>query len=279
MKTHKWKKTQNQAVPCFLTWGVCVSNPFLSFVELFFSLQVDRNPMKLFLKMIGLVLFFCWLWSGHVDLDLQRSECCPTKKNVLQQCGCNTPSPPWLPCLVEISLPQCYLLRFTSVPGSSWLILFEHLKHFFSLYCSRVFQLFWISFGGESCIFQVFPHGGEKDIIDEFCRRYSLFLFDVSNHSKVPSPRFYNFVHPIIFWLMGAVTKNVRIMGEHFARSHIVHHMLIGQHPALRGFSSSSGDFEFRKGILNTSSKFQIVSANWNNVWSDTGASMCFKHP
>ena len=36
---------------------------------------------------------------------------------------------------------------------------FEHLKHFFSLYCSRVFQLFRISFGEESSIFQVFPNG------------------------------------------------------------------------------------------------------------------------
>ena len=187
MKTHKWKKTQNQAVPCFLTWGVCVSNPFLSFVELFFFALIGQQPHEAFLEndWFGVVFLLIMIWSRWFGLT--KKWMLSYKKERIPTVCCNTPFPSLAPLsrrnfFTPVLPPQIYL----STGGVLDPICFEHPKHFFSLYCSRVFQLFWISFGGESCIFQVFPHWGEKDIIDEYCRRYSLLLFDVSNHSKVP---------------------------------------------------------------------------------------------
>ena len=160
------------------------------------------------------------IWSRW--LRLTKKWMLSYKKERIPTVVATPPSPPWLPCLVEISFPQCYLSRFTLVPECSWPNLFWTPKTLFFLVLFVGFLAFLDFIWGESCIFQVFPQGGEKYIIDEFCRRYSLFWFDVSNHSKVPSPRFYNFVHPIIFWLMGTVTKSDWIISQHSARSHML---------------------------------------------------------
>ena len=188
---HPWKPTNERKhkTKLFLVFWhggfVCQTHSFL-LLSYFFRFNWTATPWSFSWKWLVWCCFFAdydlvtLIWTyKEVNAVLQ--------KRTYSNSGCNIPFPSLAPLsrrnfFTPVLPPQIYL----STGGVLDPICFEHPKHFFSLYCSRVFQLFWISFGGESCIFQVFPHGGEKDIIDEFCRRYSLLLFDVSNHSKVP---------------------------------------------------------------------------------------------
>ena len=116
--------------------------------------------------------------------NLRRSKCCP-QKTYSNGCGYKTPFPSLAPLSVEISLlpPKMYFGNW--VPRH---ILFWTPKILLFLVLFVSFPAFLKFIRGESCVFQVFPDGSEKYIIDEFCWRYSLFWFDVSKHSKVLSP-------------------------------------------------------------------------------------------